>query len=117
MFGNDDFEVKIIDKSKIYSFYYRKKCTFAVSLFVSVAQLVEQLTLNQWVGGSSPPGDTIKQNACIKLCRHFYFVKKHYFFQNMKKHNFTLFIFPNELVLLIKLLFIKELENMMKYSL
>ena len=26
--------------------------------FVSLAQLVEQLTLNQWVEGSSPSGDT-----------------------------------------------------------
>ncbi len=25
---------------------------------LSVAQLVEQLTLNQWVVGSSPPGET-----------------------------------------------------------
>ena len=39
-------------------------CTFAVGnqqngfFFDSVAQLVEQLTLNQWVEGSSPSGVT-----------------------------------------------------------
>lgn len=33
-------------------------CTFAVSKNDSVAQLVEQLTLNQWVEGSSPSGVT-----------------------------------------------------------
>ena len=27
-------------------------------IFVSLAQLVEQLTLNQWVWGSNPQGDT-----------------------------------------------------------
>lgn len=37
--------------------FFRKKPTFAVP-FVSVAQLVEQLTLNQRVHGSSPCGDT-----------------------------------------------------------
>gem|GEM_PF-3490409 len=31
--------------------------TFALR-FLSVAQLVEQLTLNQWVPGSSPGGET-----------------------------------------------------------
>ena len=30
---------------------------------VSLAQLVEQLTLNQWVEGSSPSGDTNKKDA------------------------------------------------------
>ncbi len=29
---------------------------------VSLAQLVEQLTLNQWVEGSSPSGDTTKSH-------------------------------------------------------
>ena len=33
-----------------------KKCTFAAVVFV--AQLVEQLTLNQWVVGSNPAEDT-----------------------------------------------------------
>ena len=32
--------------------------TFEPSKFDSVAQLVEQLTLNQWVEGSSPSGVT-----------------------------------------------------------
>ena len=40
----------------------KKSSTFAPALekkvFVSLAQLVEQLTLNQWVEGSSPSGDT-----------------------------------------------------------
>ena len=33
-------------------------CTKSCTRFVSLAQLVEQLTLNQWVEGSSPSGDT-----------------------------------------------------------
>ena len=33
-----------------------------VSFFDSVAQLVEQLTLNQWVEGSSPSGVTKQSN-------------------------------------------------------
>ncbi len=33
-------------------------CTTSCARFVSLAQLVEQLTLNQWVEGSSPSGDT-----------------------------------------------------------
>ena len=44
----------------------KNSCTFAVGnhqgfpFFDSVAQLVEQLTLNQWVEGSSPSGVTRK---------------------------------------------------------
>ena len=44
----------------------KNSCTFAVGnqqgfpFFDSVAQLVEQLTLNQWVEGSSPSGVTQK---------------------------------------------------------
>ena len=44
-----------------------KSSTFAAAVrknehlrIVSLAQLVEQLTLNQWVEGSSPSGDTRK---------------------------------------------------------
>ena len=39
----------------------KKSSTFAPAFQkceVSLAQLVEQLTLNQWVEGSSPSGDT-----------------------------------------------------------
>ena len=38
-------------------------CTTSCARSVSLAQLVEQLTLNQWVEGSSPSGDTGK--SCI----------------------------------------------------
>ncbi len=31
---------------------------------LSVAQLVEQLTLNQWVAGSSPAGETYSSAKC-----------------------------------------------------
>ena len=45
--------------------FVHKSCTRSVSL----AQLVEQLTLNQWVEGSSPSGDTKGQpNGCPFLC-------------------------------------------------
>ena len=37
---------------------------------VSLAQLVEQLTLNQWVEGSSPSGDTTKQVTIENLYSH-----------------------------------------------
>ena len=41
----------------------------ALSNNVSLAQLVEQLTLNQWVEGSSPSGDTQNNSLNIKdLC-------------------------------------------------
>ena len=36
---------------------------------VSVAQLVEQLTLNQWVEGSSPSGYTFKNSRSIATYR------------------------------------------------
>ena len=39
---------------------------------VSLAQLVEQLTLNQWVEGSSPSGDT-KQMDCLQVAHLFCF--------------------------------------------
>ena len=35
---------------------------------VSLAQLVEQLTLNQWVEGSSPSGDTKDTIECPFFC-------------------------------------------------
>ena len=38
-----------------------------VSFFDSVAQLVEQLTLNQWVEGSSPSGVTIKMVKLLTM--------------------------------------------------
>ena len=43
----------------------KKSSTFAPAFgkVVSLAQLVEQLTLNQWVEGSSPSGDTNKKDA------------------------------------------------------
>jgi hypothetical protein len=47
-------------KGKIFSSLLKilqKVATFALP-FLSVAQLVEQLTLNQWVAGSSPAGET-----------------------------------------------------------
>ena len=37
----------------------------AQTWFGPVAQLAEQLTLNQWVGGSTPPGLTIENKALI----------------------------------------------------
>ena len=44
--------------SLIFLLYF---CTrFCETSKVSLAQLVEQLTLNQWVEGSSPSGDTSK---------------------------------------------------------
>ena len=46
----------------------KKSSTFAVAFVkkhVPLAQLVEQLTLNQWVEGSSPSGDT-KRTGCIR---------------------------------------------------
>ena len=45
---------------------YQKKAVLLHPLLekvVSLAQLVEQLTLNQWVEGSSPSGDTNKKDA------------------------------------------------------
>ena len=36
---------------------------------VSLAQLVEQLTLNQWVEGSSPSGDTKDDPINREVCR------------------------------------------------
>ena len=41
----------------------------AVSKKDSVAQLVEQLTLNQWVEGSSPSGVTSVYNQWFRLMR------------------------------------------------
>ncbi len=43
----------------------KKSSTFAPAFErkrVSLAQLVEQLTLNQWVEGSSPSGDTTRSH-------------------------------------------------------
>ncbi len=39
----------------------KKGCTFAVANDASVAQLVEHLTLNQGVQGSTPCGSTAKK--------------------------------------------------------
>ena len=39
----------------------KKGCTFAVANDASVAQLVEHLTLNQGVQGSTPCGSTISK--------------------------------------------------------
>ena len=44
-------------------FAYVKKKQYFCTREVSLAQLVEQLTLNQWVEGSSPSGDTNKKDA------------------------------------------------------
>ena len=58
-------------------------CTFAPAFekravyVVFLAQLVEQLTLNQWVEGSSPSGVTIKM---VKL---------------LTMSDLTIFLFPN----------------------
>lgn len=52
----------------------RKNVTFAPSN-LSVAQLVEQLTLNQWVTGSNPVGETEKtKHLRSHLCRCFVFL-------------------------------------------
>ena len=48
-------------KTPKYLHISKKSSTFAPAFrkeHVSLAQLVEQLTLNQWVEGSSPSGDT-----------------------------------------------------------
>jgi hypothetical protein len=38
------------------------------TLILSVAQLVEQLTLNQWVTGSNPVGETYKDSSIFQNC-------------------------------------------------
>ena len=43
-------------------FFQKYDIIIHVNEIVSLAQLVEQLTLNQWVWGSSPQGDTILVN-------------------------------------------------------
>ena len=51
--------------AKIFA-YIKKKAVLLHPLLekvVSLAQLVDQLTLNQWVEGSSPSGDTNKKDA------------------------------------------------------
>ena len=52
-----------VNRKKRIIFYQQKLkiVTFAPSN-LSVAQLVEQLTLNQWVRGSSPRGETKKKS-------------------------------------------------------
>ena len=53
--------IKFCRKSLKYFVSIEKVCNFATSKLknvVFVAQLVEQLTLNQWVQGSSPCKDT-----------------------------------------------------------
>ena len=56
----------------------KKGCTFAVANDASVAQLVEHLTLNQGVQGSTPCGSTTRQpldpTAFFVLC--FYVMEK-----------------------------------------
>ena len=54
MFSSKNNQHNRLSFRKIYIFAVRKKRLF-------VAQLVEQLTLNQWVGGSSPPEETISR--------------------------------------------------------
>ena len=60
---------QIMNTNKRINFYQqkRKNITFAPSN-LSVAQLVEQLTLNQWVTGSNPVRETkyIKNHLHIK---------------------------------------------------
>ena len=51
----------------------RKSVTFAPSN-LSVAQLVEQLTLNQWVTGSNPVQETQNQTLIHYLYRCFLFI-------------------------------------------
>ena len=49
----------------------KKSSTFAPAFekeYVSLAQLVEQLTLNQWVESSSLSGDTKDIFGCLFLC-------------------------------------------------
>ena len=38
-----------------------------VFLFAPIAQMVEQLTLNQWVAGSSPAGGTLTVYMMVKI--------------------------------------------------
>jgi hypothetical protein len=52
------YQMAITNKRIIFYQQKRKNVTFAPSK-LSVAQLVEQLTLNQWVTGSNPVGETI----------------------------------------------------------
>jgi hypothetical protein len=42
------------------------------TLLLSVAQLVEQLTLNQWVTGSNPVGETNKDSSEFSELSLFY---------------------------------------------
>lgn len=41
----------------------KQKALILLHQTLSVAQLVEQLTLNQWVPGSNPGGETLKSNT------------------------------------------------------
>ena len=50
-----------LNKRIIFYQQKRKSVTFAPSN-LSVAQLVEQLTLNQWVTGSNPVRETIRKH-------------------------------------------------------
>ncbi len=55
--------------------FYKKKSVHLQPENDSVAQSVEQLTLNQWVEGSSPSGVTLKiKHLQINICRCFFIV-------------------------------------------
>ena len=47
--------------------YVLKNRIYLHPQIVSVAQLVEQMTLNHWAVGSTPSGDTLKQKTLKRI--------------------------------------------------
>ena len=68
----------------------KKSSTFAPAfeIYVSLAQLVEQLTLNQWVESSSLSGDTKDAIWRLFLCL-FVFLMQIYLHISKKSSNFV----------------------------